>query len=84
MGSRWLSSVHYGPVTGIIENSHFHERIPRALRRGVDLLLYTLLDLVVDAHLSLLDEIEEEVDSLQDRTGGAGGQCRFKWVVFLF
>lgn len=67
VGSRWLLSVHYGAVTGIIENSHLHERIPRGLRRGVDLLLYTLLDLVVDAYFPLLDEIEEGVDSLQDR-----------------
>ena len=34
---------------------------------GRDLFLYTLLDLVVDAYFPLLDEIEEEVDSLQDR-----------------
>ena len=67
VGSRWIVTVHYGPVTGIIDNSHLHERIPRALRRGVDLFLYTLLDLVVDAYFPLLDEIEEEVDSLQDR-----------------
>ncbi len=60
IGSLWSGN-------GIIENSHLHERIPRALRRCVDLLLYTLLDLVVDAYFPLLDEIEEEVDSLQDR-----------------
>jgi magnesium transporter len=67
VGSRWVVTVHYGPVTGIRDNSHLHERIPRALRRGVDLFLYTLLDLVVDAYFPLLDEIEQEVDSLQDR-----------------
>ena len=25
VGSRWLVSVHYGPVGGIIDNSHLHE-----------------------------------------------------------
>ena len=67
LGNRWVVSVHYGPVSGIIENSRLHDRIPRALGRGADFLLYTLLDLVVDAYFPLLDGIEDEIDSLENR-----------------
>src|SRR5438094_9337803 len=67
LGRRWIVSVHYGPLPGLIENSQLHERIPPALRRGTDFLLYTLVDLVVDSYFPLLDDIEDEVDSLEDR-----------------
>lgn len=67
VGNRWLVSVHYGPLPGIVENSTLHDRIPRALGRGADFLLYTLLDLVVDGYFPLLDEIEDEIDSLEER-----------------
>jgi len=67
VGQRWIVSVHYGPLSGIIENSRLNERIPRALGRGTDFVLYTLLDLVIDAYFPLLDEIEDEIDSLEDQ-----------------
>ena len=56
-----------GPLPGLIENSHIHERLASALARGTDFLLYTLVDLVVDSYFPILDEIEDEIDSLEDR-----------------
>ena len=67
LGRCWIVSVHYGPLPGLIETSQLHERIPPALRRGTDFLLYTLVDLVVDSYFPLLDDIEDEIDSLEDR-----------------
>ena len=67
LGRGWIVSVHYGPLPGIIENSRLHERLPLALGRGVDFFLYTLVDLVIDSYFPILDDIEEEVDSLEDR-----------------
>ena len=67
LGRRWIVSVHYGPLAPLIKNSHLHERIPPALIRGTDFLLYVLVDLVVDSYFPLLDDIEDEIDSLEDR-----------------
>jgi magnesium transporter len=67
LGRSWIVSVHYGPLPGLIEGSQLHERIPLALRRGTDFFLYTLLDLVVDSYFPILDDIEDEVDSLEER-----------------
>jgi magnesium transporter len=67
LGRHWIVSVHYGPLPGLIENSHVHERLGNALDRGSDFLLYTLVDLVVDSYFPILDEIEDEIDSLEDR-----------------
>ena len=67
LGRSWIVSVHYGPLPGVIENSQLHERIPLALGRGTDFFLYTLVDLVVDSYFPILDDIEDEIDSLEDR-----------------
>jgi magnesium transporter len=39
----------------------------RGLARGVDFLLYSIVDIMVDAHFPLLEQIEECVDDLQDK-----------------
>jgi magnesium transporter len=67
LGRHWIVSVHYGPLPGLIENSQIHERLANALSRGTDFLLYTLVDLVVDSYFPILDEIEDEIESLENR-----------------
>ena len=67
LGRHWIVSVHYGPIPGVIEESHIHPRLADALGRGVDFLLYTLVDLVVDSYFPVLDDIEDEIDSLEER-----------------
>ena len=67
LGRGWIVSVHYGPLPGLIDNSQLHERIPAALGRGADFLLYTLVDLVVDSYFPITDDVEDKIDSLEDR-----------------
>jgi len=67
LGHHWIVSVHHGPLPGLIENSHVHERIAAALAHGGDFLLYTLIDLVVDSYFPILDAIEDEVEALEER-----------------
>ena len=66
LGHNWLVMVRYGPIAGLIESSQFHERLDLALTRGVDFLLYTILDLIVDSYFPLLDQIDEEIDLLEE------------------
>ena len=67
LGRGWIVSVHYGPLPGLIDNSQLHERIPAALGRGADFLLYTLVDLVVDSYFPVMDDVEDKIESLEDR-----------------
>jgi magnesium Mg(2+) and cobalt Co(2+) transport protein (corA) len=67
LGRGWIVSVHYGPLPGLIDNSQLHERIPAALGRGADFLLYTLVDLVVDSYFPIMDDVEDKIESLEDR-----------------
>jgi magnesium transporter len=70
LGRHWLVTVHYGAVPGLLQNSQLHERLNLTLSRGVDFLLYTLVDLIVDSYFPLLDEIDDEIDALEDRLLG--------------
>ena len=67
LGRGWIVSVHYGPLPGLINHSQLHERIPAALGRGADFLLYTLVDLVVDSYFPVMDDVEDKIESLEDR-----------------
>ena len=83
LGKSWIVSVHYGPLPGLIENFHLHDRIPRALGHGPDFLLYTLLDLIVDAYFPLLDEIEDEIGWVEDRLLGKGSVININRLLAL-
>jgi magnesium transporter len=67
LGRNFLFTVHRRPVAAIDDICH---RVPadrRLLSLGVDFLLYSIVDQMVDAHFPLLEQIEEVLDDLQDR-----------------
>jgi magnesium transporter len=67
LGRNWALMARYGAVPGLTDTSEFRERRDQALARGADLLLYTVVDFIVDAYFPLLDDMEEEIDTLEDR-----------------
>jgi magnesium transporter len=83
LGRNWIVSVHYGPLPGLIEDSQLHQRIVLALGRGPDFMLYIVLDLIVDSYFPLLDEIEDEIDSLEDRLLVRGSAIDIKRLLVL-
>ena len=67
LGKNWLLLCHYGAVPGLTNNPSFGERVDVALTHGADFLLYTIVDMIVDSYFPLVDSMEEEIDSLEDR-----------------
>lgn len=62
----YLFTVHAEPMLSV---DTIRQRIPqdrRIIEKGTDFLLYSILDVLVDLHFPLLDEIEEMVDEIQD------------------
>jgi len=70
LGRNWLVMVRSGPVPGVVERSGLNERLSLALPRGVDFLLYTIVDLIVDSYFPLVDQIDYEIDALEDKLLG--------------
>ena len=46
------------------------ERRPEMLREGVDFVLYSILDFVVDNYMPVVDELEAEVERLEEALSG--------------
>jgi magnesium transporter len=67
IGPNWVVMVRYGPIPGLTESSTLSERIDLALSRGADFLLYTIVDQIVDSYFPMVDAMEEEIDSLEDK-----------------
>jgi magnesium transporter len=67
LGKNWLLMCHYGPVPGLTDKQQFGERVDNALTHGADFLLYTVVDMIVDSYFPIIDSMEEEIDSLEDR-----------------
>jgi len=66
MGKNFLFTIHNEPLTAI---DSVWQRVPmdkRLLTRGVDFLLYSIIDHIVDAHFPFIDEIEEKLDSIHE------------------
>jgi magnesium transporter len=66
LGKNFLFTIHLQPMKPVDDVCN---RLPadlRMLSNGPDFLLYSIVDLMVDAHFPLLERIEECVDALQD------------------
>lgn len=67
LGRNWVVMARYGPIPGLTESSALKERLDLALGRGADFILYTIVDQIVDSYFPLVDAMEEEIDSLEDK-----------------
>jgi magnesium transporter len=66
LGRNFLFTIHRDPLPAV---DSVWGRLPqdkRMAHRGVDFLLYSVLDLLVDQHFPLLESIEEHMDSLHE------------------
>ena len=66
LGTRTLLTVH-APGWDPITLPQMRGDPAAVLRRGPDFLLYAVTDGIVDGYFPVLDAIEDEIDSLQDR-----------------
>jgi magnesium transporter len=67
LGNNFLVTAHRRPLRAIDDVYGRLKSDRRSAERGVDFLLYSIVDQMVDAHFPLLEQIEEAVDDLQDR-----------------
>jgi magnesium transporter len=67
LGRRFLVTVHAGPSAAVDSVASRLERSPELLTRGVDRIAHSVMDAAIDAYFPLLDQIDEFVDSLEQR-----------------
>ncbi|HJQ40732.1 MAG TPA: magnesium/cobalt transporter CorA [Thermoanaerobaculia bacterium] len=67
LGRNFVFTVHRRPLAAADNVWNRLRGDRRLFTRGVDFLLYAIVDQMVDAYFPLLEQIEECVDNLQDR-----------------
>ncbi|HET9425733.1 MAG TPA: magnesium transporter CorA family protein [Gemmatimonadaceae bacterium] len=67
LGRRFLVTVHAGPSAAVEAVSERIGRNPELLSRGVDRIAHSVMDAAIDAYFPLLDQIDEFVDTLEQR-----------------
>ena len=67
LGKRFLVTVHTGPSPAVDAVADKIERTPELMSRGVDRIAHAIMDSAVDAYFPLLDQLDEFVDSLEQR-----------------
>lgn len=69
MGSTFLITVHEEPVRSILALWQRCEKYPaHVLKRGVDHLLHTLIDSIVDNYALVVDDLDNRLDALEDQS----------------
>ena len=66
LGKNFLITLHKDPLPAV---DAVWSRLPqdaRMMQRGVDFILYSVLDYLVDQHFPLLEEIEERIDEIHE------------------
>src|SRR6266545_418956 len=66
IGKRFLITVHKGPLPYLNDLLDRWRHNSRAIDEGIGVLLYTLLDGIVDGYFPVLDDIIERVEELEE------------------
>lgn len=66
IGQRYLITVHTDPLPFIEQALNRWKHNSRAINEGIGVLVYTLLDGIVDAYFPVLDYIVERVEELEE------------------
>ena len=78
LGKNYLITVHTGQIFALDEVEQRWTRNVNQLEWGVGVLLYTLLDTIVDRYFPIVDEMVDQAEELEDQLfTGAVGQAAF-------
>lgn len=69
IGKNYLITVHQGPVAELTEVRRRWRENPAAVRAGrVGFLLYNICDMLVDHYFPVMDQVEDAIDQLEEKT----------------
>jgi magnesium transporter len=67
LGKNYLITVHYKPLSDLEEAERRWMRNVKRLEWGIGVLLYSLLDTIVDQYFPAVDALVEQAEELEDR-----------------
>jgi magnesium transporter len=72
VGPNYILSVRSGSVRGFAEVRNRCEREPHLLKQGSGFVFYALMDAIVDRYFPVLDGLEAELESIEERIFAQG------------
>jgi magnesium transporter len=72
VGPNYVLSVRTGAQRGFVDVRSRCEREPHLLKQGSGFVFYALMDAVVDRYFPVLDELEAELESIEERIFAQG------------
>lgn len=72
IGKNYLVTLHEKPVSILKRVSQVWEKKSRMLEDGVGMLLYDIMDGLVDSYFPILDQIDDQIDEIEDDIFGVG------------
>jgi len=78
VGENFLVTVHNAPIKELDEAERRWRRNTTQMERGIGVLLYSILDTIVDNYFPVVDALVEESETLEDQVfEGKAGQSTF-------
>jgi magnesium transporter len=71
LGKGYIVSVRHGSSISYSSVRQHWESCPTALARGEDFILYAILDFIVDNYMPVIETIQDEVETIEDRVLGS-------------
>ena len=72
VGKNYVLSVRNGSMRGFVDVRNRCEREPHLLKQGAGFVFYALMDAVVDRYFPVLDSLETELESIEQRIFSEG------------
>ena len=72
VGPNYVLSVRNGTQRGFVDVRNRCEREPHLLKQGSGFVFYALMDAVVDRYFPVLDQLEDELESIESRIFSSG------------
>lgn len=76
IGQNYLITVHSGPLKELEEAGQRWKRSHGQLEKGIGILLYSLLDTIVDNYFPIVDELVDQAEELEERMFAGKGSVQ--------
>lgn len=83
IGRNYIVTLHRGKLDVLDKVVHKWQQNPRLLDDGTGMLLYDILDGLVDSYFPVLDEIDDRIDKLEDTVFAQGTETSAQQIFKL-
>lgn len=66
LSKKYLVTIHLKPMKVLDDVRKSHEKNSEIFRKGLDFLVYSIIDSIVDEYFPIIDKLEDDIDVVED------------------